>query len=62
MKIGYFSTEFPYKNPITGKIIRDYAYGGVENVTYNLAVQMAKRGHGVRIFTSSVDLKDSVET
>lgn len=61
MKIGYFNTEFPYKNPITGEMIRDYAYGGVENVTYNLAVQMAKRGHQVYIFTSSIDSKESIE-
>lgn len=61
LKIGYFNTEFPYKNPITGKIIKDYVYGGVENVTYNLAVQMAKRGHQVYIFTSSIDSKESVE-
>lgn len=42
-------------------MIRDYAYGGVENVTYNLAVQMAKRGHHVYIFTSSIDSKESIE-
>ena len=61
MKIGYFSTDFPYKNPITGEMIRDYVYGGVENVTYNLAVQMAKRGHNIYVFTSSIDSKESVE-
>ena len=61
MKIGYFSTEFPYKNPITGKMIKDHAFGGVENVASNLSVQMAKRGHEVHIFTSAIDSKESVE-
>lgn len=62
MKIGYFSTEFPYKNPITAETIRNYPYGGVENGTHNLAVQMTKRGHEVFVFTSSIDSKDFVET
>ena len=62
MKIGYFTTEFPYKNPITGEMIKDYIVGGVEIGTYNLIVQMAKRGHEVHIFTSSIDSKDFVET
>jgi glycosyltransferase involved in cell wall biosynthesis len=61
LKIGYFSTEYPYKNPITGVMIRDYVYGGVENVTFNLAVQMAKREHRVFVFSSSIDSKNSVE-
>ena len=61
MKIGYFSTEFPYKNPITGEMIKGYRFGGVEIGTYNLTVQMAKRGHEIYIFTTSIDSKDFVE-
>ncbi|MCZ7370202.1 MAG: glycosyltransferase family 4 protein [Candidatus Methanoperedens sp.] len=61
MKIGHFTTEFPYKNPITGNIIKDYPYGGVENATYNLAIQAAKLGHKVNVFTSSIDKKDYTE-
>jgi glycosyltransferase involved in cell wall biosynthesis len=61
MKIGYFASDFPYKNPLTGETIKLCASGGVENVTYNLAVQMAKRGHNVFIFTSSADSKNSIE-
>lgn len=61
MKIGYFVTTFPYKNPITGDIIKPYACGGVGIGTYNLAVNMAKRGHEVSIFTTSIDSKKSIE-
>lgn len=61
MKIGYFTSCFPYKNPLTGKIIGPYIGGGVEIGTYNLAVNMAKRGHEVFIFTTSIDSKKSIE-
>lgn len=61
MKIGYFTSSFPYKNPVTKEMIRPHLGGGVENVTYNLAVQMAKKGHEVFIFTSSIDPRDSTE-
>lgn len=61
MKIGYFNTGFPYKNPITGKMIAPYMGGGIENVIFNLAVEMAKRGHEVSIFTSSIDSTNSVK-
>jgi glycosyltransferase involved in cell wall biosynthesis len=61
MKIGYFTLAFPYKNPITGEIIENVRGGGVENVSYNLAVQMAKRWHEVYVFTSSIYSKESVE-
>lgn len=61
MKIGYFTSAFPYKNPLTGEPTGSYIGGGVENVTYNLTIQMAKRGHDVSIFTSSIDSKSSIE-
>lgn len=61
MNIGYFTTSFPYKNPITGECIRQCSYGGVEVGTYNLAVEMAKIGNNVSVFTSSIDSKDSIE-
>ncbi len=61
MKIGCFTSAFPYKNPITGEIIENVRGGGVENVSYNLAVQMAKRWHEVYVFTSSIYSKESVE-
>lgn len=62
MKIGYFVSAFPYKNICKEKnlnvIQKD---GGVENVAFNLAVQMSERGHDVFIFTTSACSKDSVE-
>lgn len=61
MKIGCFTLAFPYKNPITGEIIENDLGGGVGNVSYNLAVQMAKRWHEVYVFTSSICSKESVE-
>ena len=61
MKIGYFTSCFPYKNPLTGEIIGPYIGGGVELGSYNLAVNMAKRGHEVFVFTTSIDSKKSIE-
>lgn len=61
MNIGYFVTAFPYKNPINGKMVKPYMGGGVEIGTYNLAVQMAKKGHQVFIFTSSINSENSIE-
>jgi glycosyltransferase involved in cell wall biosynthesis len=59
MKIGYFTNEFPYKNPITGEITKLYCGGGVGEVVFNLAIQMAKRGHEIYIFTTAVEEKTS---
>lgn len=61
MKVGYFTARFPYKNPVTGEVIKVSHDGGVENVTYNLAVQMIKKGHEVIVFTTSADSKNYVE-
>ncbi len=62
MKVGYFVSSFPYKNPITGEFLNVAQNdGGVENVSYELVVQMAKRGHEVFVFTSSIDSKNSIE-
>ncbi|WP_410508091.1 glycosyltransferase family 4 protein [Methanosarcina hadiensis] len=61
MKIGYFTTQFPHKNPLTGEVIFHSHDGGVENVAYSLAIEMAKRGHEISIFTSSRDSTNSIE-
>lgn len=61
IKIGYFTHAHPYKNPVTGEMIKEYMGGGVGDVSYNLSVQMAKRGHEVYIFTAAIDSKESVE-
>ncbi|MBP1910657.1 glycosyltransferase family 4 protein [Methanolobus bombayensis] len=62
MNIGYFTSAFPYKDPSTGDSTGLYRGGGVENGTYNLATHMAKRGHKIFIFTSSINSEDSVES
>jgi len=53
MRIGYFIDMFPYQNPITGNILKQSSPGGAGIVAYNLAVQMAKRGHDVYVFTTA---------
>ena len=55
-KIGYFITKFPYNQQI-----ENYAYGGSSLAAYYLAIEMAKRGHEINIFTTSADSKDSIE-
>jgi glycosyltransferase involved in cell wall biosynthesis len=56
MKIGYFVGKFPYSTPVP-----NYKYGGGEIAAYNLAINMAKRGHAVHVFTTSADSRDSIE-
>ena len=56
MKIGYFVGKFPYLNDIPG-----YRYGGGEVVAYNLAINMAKRGHNVHVFTTSANHREFIE-
>ena len=62
MKIGYFVGHFPYPNLVnTPDYIEKYAHGGTEIAAYNLAVQMAKRGNEIDVFTSSIDSRNSLE-
>ena len=62
MKIGYYIQHFPYKERLNdSQYYKQYAYGGAEVVAYNLAVNMAKRGHEISVFTTSIDHKDSIE-
>lgn len=61
MRIGYFSTGFPYKDPRDDSEIALHPYGGVQNGTYQLAKQMAKKGHDVFVFTTSANGRDSYE-
>lgn len=56
MKIGYFATKFPYDQQF-----KQYSYGGASLVAYYLAIEMANRGHGIDVFTTSIDSKDSNE-
>ena len=57
MKIGYFITNFPYKNTHFDR----YFCGGGGAVAYNLAINIAQRGNDVTVFTTSVNSKDSIE-
>jgi len=62
MKIGYFIGHFPYVNLVnTPDYIKYYAHGGTEIAAYNLAVQMAKRGNDIDVFTTSINSKNSIE-
>jgi glycosyltransferase involved in cell wall biosynthesis len=62
MKIGYFIGHFPYLNLVnTPDYIKEYAHGGTEIAAYNLAVQMAKRGNEIDVFTTSINSKNSIE-
>ena len=63
MKIGYFNTVVPYKNPLTNEVLTNYeGCGGVENVVYNLSIGMAEKGHEVHVFSSSMNRNESLET
>jgi glycosyltransferase involved in cell wall biosynthesis len=62
MKIGYFIGHFPYMNLVnTPEYIKKYAHGGTEIAAYNLAINMAKRGHEIDVFTTSIDSRESTE-
>lgn len=62
MKIGYFIGHFPYINMVNRPdYIKAYAHGGTEIAAYNLAVQMARRGNEIDVFTTSIDSKNSLE-
>lgn len=62
MKIGYFATNFPYSDPIKNdKYFGEYVCGGSPRAAYYLAKEMAKRGHDVKVFTTSINSKNSVD-
>ena len=63
MRIGIFSTEFPYKCPFDDSYNRNikYFWGGVAEVTFQLALALNKRGHEIKIFTTSIDNKEEVQ-
>ncbi|MFC1944243.1 glycosyltransferase family 4 protein [Chloroflexota bacterium] len=58
MRIAYYITRFLYRDDADGRFSK-YLWGGGEIAAYDLAVSMAKRGHEVKIFTSSADSRDS---
>jgi glycosyltransferase involved in cell wall biosynthesis len=63
MNIAQFISHFPYPDQFTDpRLIRDYVCSGGEIAACKLAVHLARRGHAVRVFTSSVDGKDRIES
>jgi len=54
-------THFPYNTRINGSYFRRYKHGGAEVVAHKLACCMAKRGHEVHVFASSMNSRDSLE-
>ncbi len=61
MKIGYFVSHFPYMDRVNdADYNKEYAHGGTEIATYNLARNIAKI-HELDIFTTSINSKDSCE-
>jgi glycosyltransferase involved in cell wall biosynthesis len=62
MRVGYFATLFPYPESFTDpELSRRYPIGGAEVWAYHLAHQMAKLGHDIVVFTTSIDSKNHVE-
>jgi glycosyltransferase involved in cell wall biosynthesis len=56
MNIGYFITKYPYDRQI-----EQYPFGGASVAARGLASHMAKRGHEITVFTTSVNAKNTNE-
>lgn len=61
LRIGFFVTHFPYREPFSKEVNGKYFSGGEGEAAYNLAINLMKRGHNVEIFTTSADSKDTLE-
>lgn len=63
MRIGIFTTLFPYKKPFkeVSAGTENYIRGGVGEVVYNLSLKLAQLGHEIYVFTTSADSKDHME-
>ena len=62
MRIGIFTTDFPYKEPFTSKIKKDKMFwGGVGEVVYQSVLALNKRGYEIKIFTTSMINKDEIQ-
>lgn len=59
MKIGYFVNHFPFTDGVNG--IPQYHCGGAENAAYYIALEMAKRGHDITVYTTSPTSESSLE-
>lgn len=58
MKIGIFTSDFPYKEPFIDESTKGGRWGGVGEVVYQWALGLNKLGHEIKIFTVSSDGKD----
>jgi len=59
VKIGYFVNHFPFTDGVSG--IPQYHCGGAENAAYYIALEMAKRGHDITVYTTSPTSEFSLE-
>ena len=59
MKIGYFVNHFPFTDGVSGT--PQYHCGGAENAAYYIALEMAKRGHDITVYTTSPTPESSLE-
>lgn len=60
MKIGIFTSDFPYKAPFRDEALESGQWGGVGEVVYHLALSLNKMGHEIKIFTVSSNSRDQV--
>lgn len=61
MKIGFFCTEFPKIDPRNDMVLEYHPIYGVEIGNFEIAKRLAKRGHELFIFTTSISREDSVD-
>jgi glycosyltransferase involved in cell wall biosynthesis len=60
VRVAYYITHFPYVGQSMSETQR-YACGGAEWAAYNLAINVARHGHDVKVFTASIDSRDAIE-
>ena len=60
MKIGIFTSDFPYKEPFIDENTEGGRWGGVGEVVYQWALGLNALGHEVKIFTVSSNGKDQI--
>jgi teichuronic acid biosynthesis glycosyltransferase TuaC len=62
MKIAQFISHFPYPDQFSNpSLARKYVCSGGEIAAYKLSVNLAKMGHSVHVYTSSVNGETKVE-
>ncbi|MDH5459950.1 MAG: glycosyltransferase family 4 protein [Candidatus Bathyarchaeota archaeon] len=61
VKLGYFVSHFPYNLSYDANYFKRYTHGGAETAAYHLSLEMAKKGHKVTVFSTSINAKNSFE-